>query len=826
MAITNLYPNLPAHLVQFKDGGLSAVDQATDRSGKSLLLLGTAYDGPVMEPVQIDASTVAKVFGDEVDSNGVSNGSTLTKYAKQAFKNGFRDVRCMRVTGSSASANIVKSTVAEVIQEPVNDTRISIPANAAEDFNLEHAPVNAISLNIKVDNILRSGICSLDPGTGVISLFANSCRQYAALTASYQYYDVEQKTIEVALKSMGENGELGFDLADVNTVLAADSQALYKSGDAGNDGYATNGFVSLADSSDDEITDDKYTVNKTGYVDGVNTGKFASLVIADPADIALEAGDTVKVTVYAASLVDVTDEDLGEVAGTYDMVANALLKEVAADSMVIAGKTEGTDYVIDGLSIKFKKEGKWEPGTVTLSYTTPVTYYNEESFIVNSVYGGKVYNEAKVEFRRNDNNTMRIIFTKPASKIESEADKPFYFDTAVVGEDGIRTVGHLRDQLENYSYNNVFEIICDNEDLLLESFPEGIYQLTGGSDGVNATADEMFRALSGTRWSQEDADNGDCSQAQVGYLKEQGAYQLLENYKVDFIIPVGVYADVVPPTAKALHTTFHNELALVCAVLTYRTKMTHGFIDVKPNVNTTLKGVETHAQKLLSYDNIHYMQDQDGNVLVDSEGTKMDIGWYTSIVVGPDPIMISDKLGRYYGSAAIAYAALCKSLKPESAPTNKKIPGAVGMKYTFSNKQMNDLVGNRMVVFKTKNSSGTSARSSEPYVVDGCTAGAPNCDYGRITTVQIVTDVVDQIREVCEPFLGEPNTVEQRNAMSALISKRLGKLLEDGEIQWYEFQVQATIQEVLLGECSITLTLIVPQELRKITTTVALRAAA
>lgn len=220
------------------------------------------------------------------------------------------------------------------------------------------------------------------------------------------------------------------------------------------------------------------------------------------------------------------------------------------------------------------------------------------------------------------------------------------------------------------------------------------------------------------------------------------------------------------------------------------------------------------------------MQDQDGTILVDSEGTKMDIGWYTSIVVGPDPIMVSDKLGRYYGSAAIAYAALCKSLKPQSSPTNKRLPGVVGMKYIFSNKQQNELVGNNFVVFKTKNSAGTSARSSEAYVIDGRTAGAPNCDYGRISTVQVVTDVVDQIREVCEPFLGEPNTVEQRNAMSALISKRLGKLLEDGEIQWYEFSVSATVQEVLLGECSITLTLIVPQELRKITTTVALRAAA
>lgn len=253
--------------------------------------------------------------------------------------------------------------------------------------------------------------------------------------------------------------------------------------------------------------------------------------------------------------------------------------------------------------------------------------------------------------------------------------------------------------------------------------------------------------------------------------------------------------------------------------------MTHGFIDVKPNSNTTLVGIQKYVDKLLTYDNDHYMKDSDGNEIVDTEGNKMDIGWYTSIVVGPEPVMVSDTLGTWYGSPAIAYAALNASLKPESAPTNKALPGVKGMKYKFSNKQMNELVGNRMVVFKLKGE-GTTTASSIPYVVDGCTAGNANCDYRRIATVKVVTDVVDQIREVSDPFLGEPNTVEQRNALSALISKRLTYLLNQGEIQYYAFEINATVQQVLLGECTISLTLVVPQELRKITTVVALRATA
>jgi hypothetical protein len=253
--------------------------------------------------------------------------------------------------------------------------------------------------------------------------------------------------------------------------------------------------------------------------------------------------------------------------------------------------------------------------------------------------------------------------------------------------------------------------------------------------------------------------------------------------------------------------------------------MTHGFIDVKPNSNTTLVGIQKYVAKLLEYNNIHYMKDAEGNDIVDKDGNKMDLGWYTSVVVGPEPVVISDTLGTYYGSPAIAYAALNAGLKPESAPTNKALPGVKGMKYKFSNKQMNELVGNRMVVFKLKNE-GTATASSTPFVVDGCTAGAPGSDYARLATVKVVTDVVDQVREVADPFLGEPNTVEQRNALSALISKRLSYLMEQGEILHYEFEISATIQQVVLGECSIALTLVAPQELRKITTVVALRAAA
>ena len=143
MGVTNLYSNLPGHLVEFKDGGLQLTSSTTDTSStKSLLILGTATDGPINEPVKIDAVTVSQVFGKEVDAEGYPNGATLTKYAKQAFKNGFDDVRCMRVTGSQAYTTLYgqqttgyEDATAEVNGADAADGTGVITGNAEFNYN-------------------------------------------------------------------------------------------------------------------------------------------------------------------------------------------------------------------------------------------------------------------------------------------------------------------------------------------------------------------------------------------------------------------------------------------------------------------------------------------------------------------------------------------------------------------------------------------------------------------------------------------------------------------------------------------------------------------
>lgn len=832
MGVTNLYPNLPGHLVEFKDGGLQLTTNPDLASGKSLLILGTALDGPINEPVQIDATTVSQLFGSEVNENGYPNGATLTKYAKQAFKNGFTDVRCMRVTGSQALVDITKKvpTSTEVVDAKSVVGEIEGNKEITISLDADKRPIIPGTLSIKKsDGVEISTMANaLTENATEVVIPANKIAKNETLSISYYHKAIDETETkgEITIVDGSETVEL-FDVTKVDgTDLAKEGIYVNEEFIAnGNDaGFpATKGLIVIAVDENGEAVAEIAALEKgvdytvTENVLAFNSTEKIQNVIDLGAKIAYSffkytvSGPAGKGGIINEEPKQVITLDSVPVAGSVIVKVNGAVADASAYTVDTANKTVTLE---DG---KFAIEDDFE-----ILYKHEVAITADEIMTVRAVYGGEAYNNAKIAIEaitfENGKEGRKITFTKPKAKKYSASDEPFFFTT-----DNCPTVGTLRQALSNYALNNVFEIITDNEDADLATFPTGEYVLAGGDNGIAVTNNQMFEALSGKRYTQADVDNGDCTADMIGFLKEQGAYQILENYNVDFIYPAGVYADskqTVNPNSN-----FHYELALLCAVLTYRTKMTHGFIDVKPNSNTTLVGIQKHVDKLLSYNNIHYMRDDKGNDIVDANGDKMDLGWYTSVVVGPEPVMVSDALGTYYGSPAIAYAALNGIIKAESAPTNKALPGVKGMKYKFSNKQMNELVGNRMVVFKLKNE-GTATASSIPYVVDGCTAGAPGSDYARLATVKVVTDVVDQIREVSDPFLGEPNTIEQRNALAALISKRLSFLLQQGEILHYEFEINATVQQVVLGECSISLTLVAPQELRKITTVVALRAAA
>ena len=130
-SLGNLYPNLPGMLVEFKDGGQALRFNEVETSTDSLLLLGTAIDGPLMEPIAVDIDTVELLLGSDVKSNGTPNGATLVHAFKQAYDAGCQDIRVMRISGEVATTQIsaANETVTNQKRKDENLTVILAPAS-------------------------------------------------------------------------------------------------------------------------------------------------------------------------------------------------------------------------------------------------------------------------------------------------------------------------------------------------------------------------------------------------------------------------------------------------------------------------------------------------------------------------------------------------------------------------------------------------------------------------------------------------------------------------------------------------------------------------
>ncbi len=770
-SLGNLYPNLPGMLIEFKDGGSALRFENTDASTDSLLLLGTAVDGPIMEPVAVDYKSAELIFGSDTDSNNVPNGATLVHAFKQAYDAGCRDIRLMRISGSKAST-VIQTTNGSVTDTKRIDeneiayilgndaTEISVPITTGTAYDLTHLDVYAKGK--KVD----ASAYTLDAANQKLKLNANACDAASSIEVKYREVKTnshtETLTIE-AVTSIKNGVELSNSADKIVNVTKADGSS---------------------------ITLYSLEADKT------------SLVITDPS---VNDGDVVKVEYESYSY---EGYDARTTAATSVQAVKLANTPMAGSEIVLyidnAKVLDTSAYSFDAAtnSIKIIKEDFKMNQTISVSYFVETTASVGSSIKIESIFGGEIYNEGIVEVKdllNSDGTVMgkKVIITKPESK-QTLSEAPQVYTSI-----DYPTFGLLADAIT--ANNNMYEAYTEDDNELTANLLVSSSYLSDGDDGLDLSTDELFEALSGKR----DAD---------GFILTQGAYQILENYQVDEIVPVGVYAD---DELSDKNANFAYELALFCAISSYRNKTTIGAIPMKPIKDTTLSNIQKYAKYLASYNNAYYMLDEAGAAIKDSEGNKFDLGKYISVVAGPKVLFNHSVNALREGNAAVMYMGYTSTLASKSAPTNKKMLGTTGLKFNFSNSQLNDIVGNRMVAFQLKYSNSGNAIAGA-YVVDAPTAAAKNSDYTRLSTVRVVRDVADAIREVADPYIGEANTIEQRNALSAAIAKRLDLLVQNGVIQKYSYNLVATAQQELLGEASLELGIVPPQELRKITTVIGL----
>lgn len=198
------------------------------------------------------------------------------------------------------------------------------------------------------------------------------------------------------------------------------------------------------------------------------------------------------------------------------------------------------------------------------------------------------------------------------------------------------------------------------------------------------------------------------------------------------------------------------------------------------------------------------------DVIRDRNGHIIDIGKYISVVAMPLTFFNStDTTGSgYQANAASFYGGFYSALPANSSPTNKTISG-VRAPFRISKTKLNSLAKFHYVAVKQK--------ENDLKISDAPTAARNDSDFTRLTTMRIIAEVVDSVRAVSEPYIGEPNTAPARVSLETGITRELARLQELGFITRFECRVTATVTQQIQGDATVELVIVPAFELRKIT---------
>jgi hypothetical protein len=149
--------------------------------------------------------------------------------------------------------------------------------------------------------------------------------------------------------------------------------------------------------------------------------------------------------------------------------------------------------------------------------------------------------------------------------------------------------------------------------------------------------------------------------------------------------------------------------------------------------------------------------------------------------------------GRY---SAAAVGGLLSTLTPESSPTNKVLPGVVGLTQRFAYGEIRQLVSGRVMVLEDRQGIR---------VVRGLTTddGA----FTQVTTRRITDFAKSGIRRSSNPFIGRLNNQRVRKALQGAIDGFLTTMVVDEQLVTYTLEVTATRQDEIAGRAIVNVVL-------------------
>ena len=229
--------------------------------------------------------------------------------------------------------------------------------------------------------------------------------------------------------------------------------------------------------------------------------------------------------------------------------------------------------------------------------------------------------------------------------------------------------------------------------------------------------------------------------------------------------------------------------------------------------NRFMAGTTAKAAGLIKTDSDYV----DGTWQKDDNGSNIEIGKY--LVVVPDWVNMVGVSGssNYIGTASGLYCGFVESLAGNVAPTNKELNASITLPFRLKKSELDALTGLHYTMLGFKPNGNLK-------IVDAPTAATENSDWRRLSTVRAVADIIESIRAIADPYIGNLFSSATRGALQDQIDGALVSFQQSGYLESGSAQLTQTRNQVIAGEATLKLTLYVPGELRRLYVTVALTA--
>jgi hypothetical protein len=239
---------------------------------------------------------------------------------------------------------------------------------------------------------------------------------------------------------------------------------------------------------------------------------------------------------------------------------------------------------------------------------------------------------------------------------------------------------------------------------------------------------------------------------------------------------LGFYAD----NSSTAANSWLYQVATECESITSRSHPCFAVMGIKPWIgSSSANGGMTPAQV-----NSHVGSGGLTNLISRADTTLDNKGVYVSVVaaeITPVGYNAVSTLGHSNGAAM--YAGAIAQLDSWSSPTGKTIYNVESLRYNPTRTQQENLIAAGIVP-------ASLDFSRVPRWVDAQTYSKTSSDYTRLTTLRIVFDSIQMVRQVSQKFIGEASNLQARNSLETSITSGLRSMQQEGALLTSDFTVR------------------------------------